>query len=128
VALDKQGKKWINAGVAITCIVVFYVLLSFFSQIGEWFELEAKIASFTQIAQGLSALIAIVAFFVVTKHPELSSYLAEAYSEIIKVVYPDKNETMSMTFKVMILVTIIGFVLGFFDWAAGYLLSLLPQM
>ncbi len=103
-------------------------MLRFFNQLGEWFELEAKIPQFVPIAQGLSAVIGIVTFIVVVKHPFTSSYLKECYEEMVKVVFPDKNETMSMSIKVMILVTIIGFVLGVFDLGASYLISTLTSL
>ncbi|MCB9094920.1 MAG: preprotein translocase subunit SecE [Halobacteriovoraceae bacterium] len=125
---EKQAKKWINAGVAVTCIIMFYVLTRFFLQISEWFELEARLPYYAQASQGLSALVSLAAFIVTVRHPVSSKYLAEAFGELVKVVFPDRNETMNMTFKIMILVTIVGFILGFFDWGSGYLMSLLPQM
>jgi preprotein translocase subunit SecE len=122
-----EGQKWINASVAITCVVLYYILFSFFNQIGEWFELESKLKSFAMISQVFSGLLALATFFTILRHPVSSSYLREAYSELIKVVFPERNETTRSTFIIMILVTIAGFVLGFFDFGATSLLQLLPN-
>jgi hypothetical protein len=43
LATKDSGKKWIQASVAVTCILLGYVVNSFFVQISEWFELETKI-------------------------------------------------------------------------------------
>lgn len=126
--VNKSGQKWISSTLAIACIILFYVILRFFNQVGEWFELEAKISNFSAITQGLSVLIGIGTFFSILKHPFTSSYLRECYEEMVKVVFPDKNETMSMSIKVMILVTIIGFILGVFDLGASYFVSILTTL
>ena len=55
---NDNGKKWIQAGVTGLCIIIGYVLISFFLQLGEWFELESKIASYVLITNVLSVLIA----------------------------------------------------------------------
>jgi preprotein translocase subunit SecE len=126
-AKKDEGQKWINASVAITCAVLYYVLVQFFNQIGEWFELEASVSNFTAINQVVSLLLSIGAFSLILVNKKSSSYISEAYSELMKVVFPNRPETMKSTFVIMILVTIAGFVLGFFDFAAGSLLRLLPN-
>lgn len=120
-----DAKKWVQASVAIVCLIFAYVLISFFNQMGEWFELESHIKHFSLVAQGISVVLALAVFIVIIRHPVSSTFLAEVYEEAIKVVWPDKNETVKHTVGVMIAVTIVGFILGFFDFAAGYFLSLL---
>ncbi len=124
-ATSRSGKKWINASVAIVAIVLGYVVLSFIRQLGEWFELEAKIAHFTLISQITAVLIGLTAFIIVLSHKKSSSFLQETFGELLKVVWPDKNETVKHTISILILVTIVGFILGLFDFLAGKFLTLL---
>jgi preprotein translocase subunit SecE len=125
VSSQDNGKKWIQTSVAITCMIVGYVLISFFETLAEWFELEAKIPNYNATSQVLSVLIAIGVFIYIMKNPKTSSFLREVYQETLKVVWPDKNETARHTVGIMIGVTIIGFILGFFDFAATWALSLI---
>jgi preprotein translocase subunit SecE len=125
VSSQDNGKKWIQTSVAITCMIVGYVLISFFETLAEWFELEAKIPNYNASSQVLSVLIAIGVFVYIMKNPKTSSFLREVYQETLKVVWPDKNETARHTVGIMIGVTIIGFILGFFDFAATWALSLI---
>lgn len=124
VAKD-NGKKWIQASVAITCLLLGYVVNSFFVQLSEWFELEAKINNFMFISQGASVVIAFGVFVYLMKNHKTSTFLDAVYHEAIKVVWPDKNETVKQTIIIMIGVTIMGFVLGLFDIGASWLLSLI---
>ena len=119
-----DGKKWIQTGVAISCLLLLYVLFSFFNQLSEWFELEAKIPYYLGLSQAIPVLISLGVFIYIKKNEKTSSFLNEVYNEAIKVVWPDKNETVKHTVGIMIGVTIVGFILWIFDVLAGYLLSL----
>ncbi len=118
--------KWLNASVAITCVILLFLCIRFFKVIGEWFELEVQFGSYTVVSQAASVLIALASFIYIQKNQKVSTFLKDSFTEVIKVVFPDRNETLSMTWKVMILVTICGFLLGVFDYASTWFLSLLP--
>lgn len=119
-----NGKKWIQSSVAFTCLLLVYILIKFFTQMGEWFELESKIQFYMGITQMISVMISFGAFIYIIKNEKTSSFLEEVFQEAIKVVWPDKNETVKHTVGIMIGVTIVGTLLAVFDLAATWLLSL----
>lgn len=123
----ENGKKWIQASVAVTCMLVAYIMMSFFAQLGEWFELESKISSFTVLAQVVGGIIGLGAFIYIMKNEKTSSFLYEVYNEILKVVWPGKEDTNKQTIVIMIGVTIIGFILGFFDFSATWALGFITK-
>ena len=120
-----EGSKWIQTSVALTCMVLGYVLISFFETLSEWFQLESKIPNYSAGSQVLSVLVAIGVFVYIMKNPKTSIFLEEVYAETVKVVWPDKNETVRHTIGIMIGVGIVGFLLGIFDFVSSYLLSLI---
>jgi preprotein translocase subunit SecE len=122
---QNEGKKWIQTSVAVSCMLLGYILMSFFETLGEWFELESKLGSYVAITQVLAVLLSLGVFVYIMKNPKTSSFLSEVYAETVKVVFPDKNETVRHTVGIMIGVGIVGFMLGFFDFSASYLLSLI---
>jgi preprotein translocase subunit SecE len=127
VASNDEGKKWIQATVAVVCILVGYVLISFFEKLAEWFALETMIPYFFGITQVVSVLVGVIAFFYIMKNPKSSDFLTNVYQEIMKVVWPDSQQTWRHTFVILIAVTIFGFVFGFFDFGANYLLGLVNK-
>ena len=127
VASNDEGKKWIQAAVAVGCILVGYILISFFEKIAEWFALESMIPYFYGITQGVSVIAAIVAYFVIIKNPKSSEFLANVYQEVLKVVWPNTQQTWRHTFVIMVAVTIFGFIFGFFDFGANFLLGLVNK-
>jgi preprotein translocase subunit SecE len=127
VASNEEGKKWIQATVAVVCILVGYVLINFFEKLAEWFALETIVPYFFGITQVVSVLLALTAYVVVMKNPKSSDFLANVYQEIMKVVWPDSQQTWRHTFVILIAVTIFGFIFGFFDFGANFLLGLVNK-
>jgi len=127
VASNEEGKKWIQAIVAVVCILVGYVLISFFEKLAEWFALETMIPYFFGVTQVVSVLIGIGAFFWIMKNPKSADFLNNVYQEVLKVVWPNSQQTWRHTFVIMIAVTIFGFIFGVFDFVANYLLSLVNK-
>ncbi len=127
VASNVEGKKWIQASLAVVCILLGYVLISFFEKLAEWFALETMIPYFFGITQVLSVVLAAGAYFYTLKNPKTSDFLTNVYEELMKVVWPDSQQTWRHTFVIMVAVTIMGFVFGFFDFGANYLLRLVNK-
>ena len=61
----EDNKKWINFFVAVIAILSGFLVIRFLGQMGEWFDLEAKVPYFIGVSQGLGALIGLVVFLVV---------------------------------------------------------------
>ena len=127
VASNDEGKKWIQTTVAVTCIMLVYVLISFFEKLAEWFALETMVPYYFGITQFLSVVIGLVAYIMVFKNSKSSEFLTNVYQEVVKVVWPDKQQTWRHTIVIMIAVTIMGFVFGFFDFGANFLLGLVNK-
>ena len=127
VASNDDGKKWIQTTVAITCILLVFVLISFFEKLAEWFALETMIPYFFGITQVVSVIIGLATYIAIFKNPKSSDFLTNVYQEVMKVVWPDKQQTWRHTIVIMIAVTIMGFVFGFFDFGANFLLGLVNK-
>jgi preprotein translocase subunit SecE len=127
VASNEDGKKWIQTTVAITCILLVYVLISFFGKMNEWFHLETMVPFYELITQTLSVVIGGFTAYTILTNPKSSDFLTNVYQEVMKVVWPDSQQTWRHTFVIMIAVTIMGFVFGFFDFAANFLLGLVNK-
>jgi preprotein translocase subunit SecE len=127
VASNDEGKKWIQASVAVVCILLGYVLISFFEMLAEWFALETMVPYFFGITQGVSVIAALATYLVIMKNPKSAEFLTNVYQEVLKVVWPDRQQTWRHTFVIMIAVTIFGFIFGFFDFGANFLLGLVNK-
>jgi preprotein translocase subunit SecE len=79
------------------------------------------------VTQVVSVFIGLIAYVLVFKNTKSNEFLTNVYQEIMKVVWPDRQQTWRHTFVIMIAVTIMGFVFGFFDFGANFLLGLVNK-
>ncbi len=105
---SEDSKKWINALVAIFSGISGYVFYKFSLQMSVWFDLEAKVSGFSNIAQGVAALAGIATFFFIINNKKSSNYLDEVYSEILKVVWPSKDQVVKITVGLLISLVIVS--------------------
>lgn len=121
----KDGNKVINAFVAIVSIIFGYLLVRFFYQLGEWFDLEAKLNHFNGIAQATAAVIGLLTFILVKKNSAASQHMSEVYGELTKVVWPSKDQIIKVTVAIVIGVLITSLFFVLIDWLTREFLTLL---
>ena len=64
---SEDSSKWINALVAIAAVLSGFIVAKFVDQLGTWFDLEAKISSFSVLSQGLGVLAGVLIFIFILK-------------------------------------------------------------
>ena len=127
VTSENEGRKWIQSAVAVTCIFLSYVIISFLETLSDWFALESKIPFFEVGVTAFGVLAGLIYFILIFKNPKSDSFLKEVYHEVMKVAWPDKDQTWSATIKIMIGVAIMGVVFWFFDLGANFLFNLVNK-
>lgn len=113
---SEDSGKWINALVAIAAVLSGFIVTKFVDQLGTWFDLEAKVSSFSVLSQGLGVLTGILVFVIILKNSKSSSYLQEVYSELVKAVWPSKDATTKMTIGIAIALVIASGIFVFVDF------------
>jgi preprotein translocase subunit SecE len=121
----EDEKKWLNAFVAFVSIILAFVVVRFVGQLGEWFDLEAKIQYFRGVSQGIGIFTGLITFIVVSKHQKAKTFLDEVYSELLKVIWPDKDSVVKMTIGIIIGISIVSSLLVLVDYIFKSLLGLL---
>lgn len=121
----EDGKKWINTFVAILSIIAGFVAIRFMAQLGEWFDLEAKVTSYLAVSQAVGIIIGLGTFIGILKNKNASTHMQEVYSELVKVVWPDKDSVMKMTVGLVIAVSVISGIFVLVDFTFRKILELL---
>lgn len=107
----EDNQKWINAFLAIISVIAGYVSIRFLLTMGEWFDLEARIGNYLMLTQGVGILVGVSTFIGIYKRKAAADHLQYVYSELVKVVWPDKDTIMKITLALMVG---LSFVAGFF--------------
>jgi preprotein translocase subunit SecE len=120
---SEDSSKWINALVAIAALLAGFIVTKFVDQMGAWFDLEAKISSFSVLSQGLGVLAGVLVFVIVLKNSKTSSYLQDVYNELLKVVWPTKDATLKMTMGLVVALVVVAGIFVFVDFVFKKILS-----
>lgn len=105
---SEDSRKWITALVVIAAGLAGFVVTKFVTQMGDWFDLEAKVSNFSVIAQALGFATGIGTFIYILKNEKTSTYLEDVYNELLKVVWPSKDATTKMTVGIAIALVIVA--------------------
>lgn len=122
---SEDQKKWVNAFIALVSALLAFVMIKFFYQMGEWFDLEAKIPYFQGVVQGLAVVLAVVIYFTIFMNKKVSVYLDEVYGELVKVVWPEQDSVVKMTIGIVIALSIVSGILVLIDYMFRYILNLI---
>ncbi len=122
---SEDSRKWISLLVAIVSAVVGYSVFKFVGQLGSWFDLEAKVSSFHLISQGLGFVAGAGTFAYIMVNKKTSSYLDEVYSELLKVIWPEKDKTTKATVGIAIALVIVAGIFTVVDIVFKKLLHLI---
>ena len=119
-----DGKKWINSFMAILAVIFGYLSVSFFDQLSEWFDLEAKIKSFALVKQLVGVFLGLGLFMLISSNKKAMNHMTEVYSELQKVIWPEKNTVLKLTIGIIIAVSIVSSIFVFLDFIFQKLLEL----
>ncbi|MBT3235066.1 MAG: preprotein translocase subunit SecE [Bdellovibrionales bacterium] len=119
----EDEKKWINAFIALCSILAGFVVIRFVGQLGEWFDLEARIDYFLGLTQGLGILIGFVSFMFISRNKNSMNYFKEVYGQLTKVVWPDKDSVVKLTIGIVIGISIVSGILVLVDFIFRKLLA-----
>ncbi len=120
----EHSRRWINALLALAALIMGFIAFKFLGQLGEWFDLESKISNYMIYVQVASVLVGALTFFIVLKSEVAMLYLNEVYSELVKVIWPERDPTIKLTVGILVAVSITAAVFVLIDYIFNALLSL----
>jgi preprotein translocase subunit SecE len=122
---SEDSRKWITALTVIASVLAGFIVYKFTNQLGDWFDLEAKISNYNIAAQGLGFVAGVGTFIYILKNSETSSYLQEVYNELLKVVWPSKDATIKSTIGIAIALVIVAAIFTSVDFIFKKILELI---
>ncbi len=83
------------------------------------FAFMARLSDQDIFKHGLPITIGLAIFFVCQFNPKFNIWAEEVISEVKKVVFPSRKDTVAMTISVVIMVLISSVIITLMDWASG---------
>ncbi|MCB9025177.1 MAG: preprotein translocase subunit SecE [Bdellovibrionaceae bacterium] len=118
-------------------ITLSFVALAFLTAIVMRVLLESAAATWGVVAKyyahdwmkhGLPALLGIAVFIGLQFNTKVQVWADEVVTELLKVVWPTKRDTMAMTVVVCVMLIISSFILGLFDFLSRNLVKIILNL
>ena len=122
---SQDGKKWINSFIVISSGILGYVFIRFLQQIMDWFDLEAQFPNYDHLASLFGVAVGVLAFLFIQKSKTAYTHLNEVYSELVKVVWPEKDSVLKVTIGIVIGLSFVSLILLGVDYACRTILGFL---
>ncbi len=116
-----QNQKIVTAIVVAGGLLLWSVVSILLGKVFEHYDLSYGYFETAEVVAPL--LISFVVVAILLKNKTVVNFLLEVVVELKKVTWPQKKETWSATFVVVIFVAVVSFVLGAFDITWAYLIK-----
>jgi preprotein translocase subunit SecE len=102
--------------------VTLHMLIKSFSAA---FGVIARAADSDMVRHGVPVIFGLLVFAILQFNPKVNVWGEEVVSEVRRVVWPSRKDTVAMTIVVLIMVAISSLLITGFDWASGNFLKLI---
>jgi len=120
---EKSNESLVNTAFAAFGILVYFVTSIILGVLAGTFGAVARIRSIAAVQHGLPVAVGILTFIILFMNKKVHLWADECVSEVRKVVWPSRKDTMAMTIVCCVMVVLAGVGFGVFDFVAGQLMK-----
>jgi preprotein translocase subunit SecE len=112
----EKTQKWVNLGLLIAAGLVFFFLKELFSALWGFVRLPLNEDWLIEPSQGLAFAVSFGLALWARRYQRANIFLNEVASELSKVTWPERKETVSSAGVVVVLLSIASFILFLIDY------------
>jgi preprotein translocase subunit SecE len=120
---EKSNQNIVNFGFVIAGFLSYFITNVLLEVLSGTFGAVARFRNIEAVKHGLPVSVGIIVFLVLFLNPKIQVWADEVVSEVRKVVWPTRKETVSMTIVCCVMVIMAGIGLGVFDFLASQLIK-----
>src|SRR5262245_39983441 len=115
------NKKWLDLGLGGLALVAWLMSRQLFNAVWDFFRLPVPESFPVGVPEILAFLLGVAVFVVLRRQARVQEFGLEVISELSKVTWPTRKETVISTGVIMVMVGIAAVLLFFFDTGWGTL-------
>jgi preprotein translocase subunit SecE len=126
--MDSNNKKILTTAFVIAGLLVFLTVSLLIDTLATLVPAVSHFASNDALKHGLPILFGFGAFAALQFNKKVVDFSDEVVTEVAKIVWPSRKDTVAMTIVVCLMLVISGVLLGLFDTFSSYLVTKLLTM
>lgn len=123
VDAEKNNQSLVNFAFVMLGFLAYYVAASLFELFAATFGVVARFHNIVSAKHGVPVAFGVITFFLLFLNPKSQAWADESISELRKVVWPSRKDTISMTIVCCVMVLGCGVALGVFDLLASQMIK-----
>ena len=121
---EKSNESLVNTSFAFAGILVYFVVSVLLEVLAGTFGTVARFRNMEVVQHGLPVAAGIACFLVMFMNKKIHTWADECVTEVRKVVWPSRKDTMAMTMVCCGMVVLAGVCLGIWDFVAKEMIKL----
>ncbi len=120
---EKSNQNLVNFGFVIAGVIGYLITNVVLEVLAGTFGPVARFREIELVRHGLPVAVAIAIFLILFLNPKVQKWGDEVITEVGKVVWPSRKDTIAMTVVCCVMVVIAGIGLGVYDFLASQLIK-----
>ena len=120
---EKSNESIVNTAFAMAGILVYFITAVLLEVLAGTFGSVARIRNIAAVQHGFPVAVGIITFVFLFTNKKTHSWADECITEVRKVVWPSRKDTVAMTIVCCAMVLIAGISFGVFDFFASQLIK-----
>lgn len=125
--MDDSNKKILTISFIFVAAVTGFVISVILTSLAATFGVVARLMDSVALRHGIPWAVSFAVFASLQFNPKIMTWGDLVVSEVKKVVWPAKNDTMAMTIVVCFVLLLSGVILGSFDFFSSYLVNMMVK-
>lgn len=121
-------RKWIQVSYVFLAAIAWILFYHISDTVWDLAKLPVPVDWFVSPAKIIAFVIAFAIFVVLARHPKINQFAGEVASELSKVTWPERKETVLSTGVIAVMIAICTLIMLTFDVLWGSLPKLLWGM
>jgi len=117
--MENTNSKIITASLAAAAVILGMTLSLLIKALSGAFGVVARFADSDLVRHGLPIFVGLAFFAACQLNPRFKAWAEEVVTEVRKVVFPSRKDTVAMTISVIVMVLISSVILVLMDWVSG---------
>lgn len=120
---EKSNQSIINFAFVVAGFIAFGVTYTLFEIFAETFGAVARLRDTELAKQGIPVGVGLLVFFTLFFNRKIHTWADESVTEVRKVVWPSRKDTIAMTTVCCVMVVVAGIGFGVFDFVASQVIK-----
>ncbi|MGZ3775473.1 MAG: preprotein translocase subunit SecE [Bdellovibrio sp.] len=125
--MEKANSKILTLSFAIAAMLVGLTTSLLIKAFAGAFGVVARAADSDLVRHGLPVVLGLVLFIVLQFNPRVLAWGEDVVTEIRKVIWPSRKDTVAMTIACVVMVLISSVIISSFDLISGFFINYLMK-